>query len=187
MKSNCFHALITIFPVIVLLLIDSINGQSFGKIFPFNSVRSDLPLPTGPYRNVGYLDLMTGTDENNGVFVRILYPAMNQTIDPRVKYEEWPKWITPDYREAMINLAKPIKLDFPLLFHGVNKLIMDDPHIPILWNIEPMKMNNKTFPVIIHSHGLCSTRFISSHINYQLVSYGFVVFSESSVRLSNIN
>ena len=137
--------------------------------------RYHLPLPTGPFPNIGFVDIMTGTGIEDGVFVRLLYPAKEQNIDIKTQSNSWPKWLPHEnYHDAFIRMAK-IKWK-PIV--KVMKCLSSDVFIPITENPEPLKPNDGTFPVIIFSHGVGSCRTTYSNVCYELASFGFIVFGE---------
>lgn len=134
--------------------------------------RNHLPLPTGSYQNIGFYDIMTGTDKNDGVFARILYPAVDQNTKITEKFKEWPNWFPQyNYRDGFLNVAN--------IYWGPALKLLNyfspEVYIPILQNVEPFKMNNQKFPVIIFSHGLASCRTTYSSVCYEMASYGFIV------------
>lgn len=136
--------------------------------------RYHLPLPTGPFPNIGFVDIITGTGIEDGVFVRILYPAKDQKIDIRTQSNQWPKWLPHEnYYDGFISTAK---IKWKPLIKGM-KCLSSDVFIPITENPEPL--TGRKWPVIIFSHGVASCRTTYSNVCYEMASFGFIVISES--------
>ncbi|CAG2173792.1 unnamed protein product, partial [Oppiella nova] len=55
--------------------------------------RKHVPMPTGPFRVVGFRDIMTGLTKKGGVLVRLYYPAANQSKTPEEQHLYWPNWL----------------------------------------------------------------------------------------------
>lgn len=138
----------------------------------YTGKRYHLPLPTGPYQVIGFYDIMTGTDETHDVLIRILYPASDQTIKITDQYEEWPDWLP--HNNYFIGFLNVGRIWWPPAVKFFN-LFSPKVFIPVLQNVEPLKLNDQKFPVIIFSHGIASCRTTYSNICYELASYGFVV------------
>ena len=140
--------------------------------------RYHLPLPTGPYPNIGYIDILTGTDENDGVLGRLLYPASNQSENPKANSERWANWYPcAQYKRGYLNA---INVNSTILIK-LSDIFNADVYIPTVENVDPLRNDDQTFPVIIYSHGLSSCRTTYSNICYELASYGFIVFGENVV------
>ena len=137
-----------------------------------------LPLPTGPYPNIGYVDIMTGTNKNDSVFGRLLYPAADQSVNPRDNSKQWPNWYPNDeYRNGYLNV---VNITNPVLVRVAN-IFQSNVYIPTVENVEPLK-SKEQLPVVIYSHGLASCRTTYSDMCYELVSHGFIVFGENSLK-----
>ncbi|CAG2114664.1 unnamed protein product, partial [Medioppia subpectinata] len=131
-----------------------------------------LPLPSGPYPNIGFVDIMTGSDKNDGILVRVLYPALDQTTDIRTRVKEWAKWTPHDNYKA--GYLKVVKLPDPLV--RLVTSLSTDYFIPILENVDPLRPEGHEFPIIVFSHGLSSCRTTYSSVCTELASHGFIVF-----------
>ncbi|XP_054156052.1 platelet-activating factor acetylhydrolase 2, cytoplasmic-like [Oppia nitens] len=137
--------------------------------------RYHLPLPTGPYPNLGYLDVLTGSGKQDGLLVRIIYPAADQTTPTTDQWRQWPNWSPHDnYKTGYLRAAQLPGPVARLVNHWST-----DVFVPIVDSWEPLRESpfGQSFPVIIFSHGLLSCRTTYSSVCTEMASHGFIVFA----------
>ncbi|XP_077985371.1 platelet-activating factor acetylhydrolase-like [Glandiceps talaboti] len=137
-----------------------------------------LPEGRGPY-TVGCMDVMTGKQITDGSFFRLFYPSSvkslkesNQSIPgipwfPREEYTDFYR-ISPETQYATD--------DYYVKVTQEDKDKLRSCVVPVVDNGQVLAIEDKpTFPIIIYSHGLGSSRFQYSALCVDLVSQGFIV------------
>lgn len=135
--------------------------------------RKHVPLPTGPYQVIGCRDIMTGFTKKGGVFVRLYYPAADQSKTIQEQHLYWPNWYPHENYFRGYGDVTGIRWD-PLLrlLQRANNNIF----IPVIPNAKPLRpKDSKPFPAIIFSHGLGACRTAYSAICMEFASHGFIV------------
>lgn len=162
------------------------------------SGKNYLSPPTGQY-SVGFIDLMTEGEPEDSVFMRIHYPTDANYLlwherwplwIPEQKYitgfytflqsmaKHWPSWLPRDdflFSELLNPLFRFVpEFGFKRMFQKLFESI----HVPIIENAPlAITTQNKTWPLIVFSHGIGQSRFLYSHLCSDLASYGFIVAS----------
>ena len=132
-------------------------------------LRRHVALPTGQYKNIGVRDIMIGFSRAKGIFLRLFYPAKDQSTSIDDYYLCWPNWMPHENYE--IGYASAFKLNYCTRFN----VLFKNCFIPAMINSKPLRTQGLSFPVIIFSHdnGTCRTAY--SSICCDLASHGFVV------------
>lgn len=131
--------------------------------------RRHIPLPTGPYQNVGFRDIMIGFSRISGIMVRLYYPAAD-TVPIKSQHLMWPNWLPHEnYREGLMSVGginwSPFK--------KILRWYTGDVFIPALPKAKPMK--DRKMPLIVFSHGVGACRSSYSALCLDLASHGFIV------------
>lgn len=136
-----------------------------------NSTKKHIALPTGPFRIIGSYDVLTGNGKDDGVFLRLLYPAANQGINLTETSDRWLTWFPDDnYKIGYQNMGGGA---WSPVIKFMNYLLGES-YLPVYANVMPFK-SEKPYPVVVFSHGIASCRSTYSALCLELVSYGFVV------------
>ncbi|XP_014282795.1 platelet-activating factor acetylhydrolase isoform X2 [Halyomorpha halys] len=128
-----------------------------------------LPLSLGQYAPA-FMDIMSDFTIDS-TFIRLYYPSSTPNIENDAT--KWIKWSPNEYYlQSMADLVS----NWGTVLKAVLWLYGGEPHVPAMWEAEPMQSISK-IPVIIFSHGFGATRFLSSTIAIELASRGFIVAS----------
>lgn len=136
--------------------------------------RRHIPLPTGPYQNVGFRDIMIGFSRISGIMVRLYYPAADN-VPIKSQHLMWPNWLPHEnYREGLMSVGginwSPFK--------KILRWYTGDVFIPALPKAKPMK--DRKMPLIVFSHGVGACRSSYSALCLDLASHGFIVAGKNS-------
>ena len=70
-----------------------------------------LPYPTGEFSVIGYHDIMTGKSKEDGVLIRLLYPAKDQSVNMATTQAQWPNWYPHEnYKSELASAVSEILL-----------------------------------------------------------------------------
>ena len=160
------------------------------------SGKTHLMQPRGPH-SVGYLDVMTPGEPENGTFMRLYYPTDEQCL---AEHNRWPIWASEDkYISGIFAFMKSMVYRWPswaprsefLFYNKVQhivklvpyfgftkafKLLFGHVYIPIIENAVIKNPDGGTkWPVVVFSHGIGCSRSMYSQVCYDMASFGMVV------------
>lgn len=129
-----------------------------------------IPFPTGP-RATGCMELMTEYTPE-GCFSRIFYPTNIPTDKLEEHSDKWVPWIP--HEMYMKAFANALRVPYFIFKYGPALLGQGPYYIPTVRDA-PLSDEERSYPLVVFSHGYAATRFVCSDFCNTLASYGFIV------------